>query len=222
MLADVVEATYRCFAGYRCPPSVWVCPQCGPQFSARDVCSTPLREVSMDQLVAVHVMSLDDDTLRYFTPRLLEILMSTPGPVFDFRVRDIGDRLTAWAPHEAAAITEFAGTIWAEVTRTHPASLGYFSDSLAAADLLDWCGVDLPLDDLLDQSPSAALHLADLVDEVLSTFDPFDSDALRTVRPWVAQPAVGERLAQAFFETDDAEAARRLSAAHELWTVCGA
>jgi hypothetical protein len=32
-------------------------------------------------------MSLDDDALRYFFPRLMELMLSKPAPVFDFGSR---------------------------------------------------------------------------------------------------------------------------------------
>jgi len=31
-------------------------------------------------------MSLDDDALRHFFPRLMELMLQTPSPVFDFRL----------------------------------------------------------------------------------------------------------------------------------------
>jgi hypothetical protein len=63
-----------------------VCEQCGPQWSAADIRATPLRSLSLPQLVAVHVMSLDDNALRRFFPRLMELMLQTPSPVFDFRL----------------------------------------------------------------------------------------------------------------------------------------
>ena len=37
---------------------------------------------------------------------------------------------------------------------------------------------------------------------------------------WLTDPAIGDRLQEAFFAADSEEAARQLSAAHELWAVC--
>jgi hypothetical protein len=85
-LSDSVERNYRQFAAYPCPADLWVCEQCGPQWSAADIRATPLRSLSLPQLVAVHVMSLDDNALRRFFPRLMELMLQTPSPVFDFRL----------------------------------------------------------------------------------------------------------------------------------------
>src|ERR1700730_17385621 len=98
----VVERIYERFAGYACPAKVWVCEQCGAEWSAEDIRATPLRSLSLAQLVAVHVMSLDDDGLRHFFPRLMELLLHTASPVFDFRLADVKDRLPAWQREESA------------------------------------------------------------------------------------------------------------------------
>jgi hypothetical protein len=219
-LSDRVEAVYRQFAGYSRPVDVWVCEQCGPEWSADDIRAVPLRSVSLPQLVAVHVMSLDDDALRHFFPRLMELMLQTPSPVFDFRLSDIKDRLPRWLPAERAAVGALADAVWSELLARYPLALGYFSDCPSALDLLDWCGLPLRchLDSLL--TDDAARHLADLVDAVFTTREPFESASRTMVLDWLATPAVGDRLQAAFFSADSDEAARQLSAAHELWTVC--
>jgi hypothetical protein len=88
-----VEESYRRFAGYSLPANLWVCEQCGPEWTAESIRATPLRSVSLPQLTAVHVMSLDDDSLRHFFPRLMELMLNTPAPVFDFRLADLKFRL---------------------------------------------------------------------------------------------------------------------------------
>jgi hypothetical protein len=65
-------------------------------------------------------MSLGDDALRYFFPRLMELMLQTPSPVFDFRLADLKDRLPAWQPQEEASVRELADAIWSEMLTTYP------------------------------------------------------------------------------------------------------
>jgi hypothetical protein len=218
-----VDRIYQQFGGYPCPPDLWVCPQCGPQWSAEEIRSTPPRSVSLPQLGAIHVTALDDDALRHFFPRLMELLLLTSGPVFDFRLADLKDRLAAWQPEESAAVRELADAVWSELLNSYPADLGYFSDCPSALDLLDWCDLALPgyLDALrtVDSLP-AARHLADLIDSVFTTARPFETASKTTVLDWLKNPAIGDRLQDAFFSADSGESERQLAAAHELWTAC--
>jgi hypothetical protein len=182
-----------------------------------------LRLLSLRQLVAVHVMSLDDDSLRYFFPRLMELMLQTPSPVFDFRLADIKSRLQAWQSGETSAVKQLADAVWTHLLASYPAQLGYFSDCPSALDMLDWCG--LPLTAHLGSmvaadSLSAARHLADLVDAVFTSREPFETSSKTRVLAWLSDPAVGERLQTAFLAADSDEAGRQLSAAYELWTVC--
>jgi hypothetical protein len=221
-LAADAEQIYRRFVAYPLPAEMWVCEQCGPEWSAEDIRTTPLRALTLPQLVAVHVMSVDDDALRYFLPRLMD-LVATQAPVFDFRLSDFKNRLPAWRPEEQAAVRGLADAVWSALLLNHPAGLGYFSDCPSALDLIDWCG--LPIADHLDMLGSvdslpAALHLADLVDAVFAGSRPFESVSRTTVVEWLRAATTGERLEQAFFAADSPEEALRLSAAHELWTVC--
>ena len=221
--AAEVDRVYAQFAGYSCPRDLWVCPQCGPQWSARDMCLTPLRLVSFAQLEAVHVMSPRDDVLRYFFPRLIELLLTQPSPSFTFRLSQLKGRITRWTPAESAVVRQLAQAAWQEFLTTYPPSLGYVSDCPSMLNFLDWC--DIPLQQFLDdwqkfQALSAARHLAGLVDHVCTRAKPFDPATSATVLSWLRQPAIGERLQNAFFATDSAVAAAELSAAHELWTVC--
>lgn len=66
---------------------------------------------------------------------------------------------------------------------------------------------------------SAARHLADLIDAVLTMWNPFQSASKTAALDWVKNPAIGERLQAAFFAADSDEVAAQLSNAHELWTV---
>lgn len=214
-----IEQIYETFCGYPFPESLSVCEQCGPQWSIEDIRAAPSRALTLPQLVAVHVMSLDDDALRHFFPRLMELMLATPAPVFDFRMSDLAVRLPLWTDEERVAVRQFAGAVWSGLLAEYPAALGYFSDCPTALDLLTWCG--LPLEEHLDMlRESSVLHLADLVDAVFTSNDPFQSASRTTVVEWMRDAATGERLEQAFFAAESPDTARRLSAAHELWTVC--
>lgn len=219
----LVERSYEQFARYRCPDDLWVCEQCGPEWSAEDIRAAPLRSISLPQLVAVHAMTLGDDALRYFFPRLMELMLTTRAPVFDFRLADLADRLPRWRPDELAGVRRLADAVWEQLLHEYPCELGYFSDCPSALDFLAWCDLDLlaRLEFLTTTRTEAApRHLADLVDAVFTTRDPFESASKTTVLGWMRNPAIGERLQSAFFSADSDEAARQLSSSHELWTVC--
>ena len=219
-----LERLYRQFSVYPRPTEVLVCEQCAPpNTAARDVLATPLRSLSLPQLHAVHVMSLDDDALRYYLPRLVELMLNTSSPVFDFRLSELKQRIPAWQSAEVSALRQLAEAVWAQLSTTYPVALGYFSDCSSALDLLDWCGLSLTmhLDSLLEgDAVPAARHLADLVDALFTNRDPFETASRPKVLDWVRNPAVGERLQAGFFAADTDDAAQQLSAAHELWTTC--
>ena len=224
-MPDSVERIYQQFARYPLPANIWVCEQCGPEWSAAAIRATPLRSLSLEQLTAIHVMSLDDDSLRHFFPRLMELMRQIHAPVFDFRLADLKSRLPAWEREEQDAVSAFAEATWVELMRSYPCELGYFSDCPSAIDLLDWCGLDptAHLDSLTGtETSSAALHLADLIDAVLTMRTPFESASMTTVLEWLRNSAIGERLEAAFFAADCDDDAARLARAHELWTVCAA
>ncbi|MCV7302728.1 hypothetical protein H7J93_24185 [Mycobacterium barrassiae] len=138
-----VELIYERFARYRFPANISVCEQCGPEWTSESIRATPLRSVSQPQLIAVHVMSLDDDSLRHFFPRLIEVMLQTDAPVFDFRLADLKARLPQWEPDERQTVVNLAEAVWSELLGSYPCDLGYFSDAPSAVDFLDWCGLDL-------------------------------------------------------------------------------
>lgn len=217
-----LELLYRQFSVYP-QPDVTVCDQCGPQWSDDDLRATPLRALTLDQLTAIHIMALDDDTLRYYLPRLMELMLDTQSPVFDLRLSELRARITAWQSAERSALRRFAELVWSQLVVTYPTALGYFSDCPSALDLLDWCGSPLRphLDALLSgESPSAARHLADLVEALFTQRDPFETVPTAQVLDWIKDQTVGDRLEAAFFSATSADAAQQLSRAHELWTVC--
>jgi hypothetical protein len=218
-----VAALYEVFADYPAPAGLWVCQQCGPELTAAGVSATPLGSLTFEQLTAMHVMALDDDALRHYFPRLMELLLATPAPVFDFRVSDLKSRIGGWTPPERVAAEQLAESIWTAMLSNYPLDLGYFSDCASALDLLDWCGLPLVprLDRLMatDLLPPAS-HLATLVDAVFTNAEPFETADKATVLDWLGAAAVGTRLQDAFFSAGSDAAARELSAAHQLWTAC--
>ncbi|MGO4441917.1 hypothetical protein AB4Z42_01030 [Mycobacterium sp. 2YAF39] len=223
MQAARVEEMYELLARYPVPADIWVCEQCGPEWTAESIRAAPLRSLSLPQLTALHVMSLDDDSLRHFFPRLMELMLTTPAPVFDFRLADLSSRLPMWQPDEQQAVRRLAEAIWSQRLDSYPCRLGYFSDCPSALDLLAWCDLDLAVHlDLLKtaETHSAARHLADLIDAVFTMRDPFESASNTTVRNWLRDPSIGERLQAAFFAADSDDASAQLSRAHEMWTVC--
>lgn len=218
-----VDRIYELFARYPSPEDLWVCEQCGPEWSVGDIRATPLRSISLPQLVAIHVMTLSDDALRYFLPRLMELMLTTRAPVFDFRLADLADRLPRWQPDELGVVRQLAEAVWQELLHEYPCDLGYFSDCPSALDFITWCDLDLVahLDSLtVTRTSAAARHLADLVAAVFTMRDPFESASKPTVLAWMRSSEIGERLQSAFFAADSDQVAGQLSNAHELWTVC--
>jgi hypothetical protein len=223
-ISAAVERLYKQFEGYPFPRNLSVCDQCGPEWSIEDIASTPLRSLSGWQLDAVHVLSLDDDALRHFFPRLVELLLLDPYQSFDFAnliLHTLRGRLTAWSPSESAVLRQLLDAVWQELLTTYPAKLGYFSDCGSTLDFLDWCGISP--DPFLDSwqandAPTAVRHLADLISDRF--FMPDKAERRPRLLAWLDQPAIGERLEDAFFAAESEEAASQLSAAHELWRVC--
>ena len=64
----IVAELYRHFARYPFPARIEVCEQCGPKWTTEEIRRTPPREISLLQLEALHVMSLDDNDFRHFFP----------------------------------------------------------------------------------------------------------------------------------------------------------
>src|ERR1700759_4072681 len=127
-----VARLYDVFGGYPAPRSPSICAQCAPELTAAQFARTPLRSLTFAHLAAVHVMSVDDDALRHYFPRLMELLLRTPAPVLDFRVAEVKARLAGWTVSERVAAAHFAEAVWTELVGTYPAELGYFSDCTSA------------------------------------------------------------------------------------------
>ncbi|TGD89071.1 hypothetical protein BayCH28_06775 [Mycolicibacterium sp. CH28] len=212
MTAGIVEPLYERFARYRPPPGLVVCDQCGPEWSTDDIRSTPLRSLSLLQLEAIHVMSLDDDGFRHFFPRLIEALLSEKSPVFAFDLSRLRGRVPSWPEPEAQAVADLVDDLWPRLLGRYPGELGYFSDSPTLIDFTYWC--DQPVPTALARwqatdTVTAAHHLADLVEWAFTGGEPIEPAVRQPVLDWLRRPVVGERLHAA-----------KLATAHELWTVC--
>ncbi len=221
--AAALARCYEQFSGYACPTDLWVCPECGPQLSADDIRSTSLRSVSQTQLEAVHVTSLDDDGLRYFFPRLVEVLLLDQALTVELGLSKLKGRLPGWTSAERAAVQQLLAAISDEQLRKYPAALGYLSDCPSLLNFADWC--DLSLRQVLEglqasDTLAAARHLADLVAYALTTARPFAPTATATVLSWLGQAIIGERLEHGFLVADSEDAATQLAAAHQLWSIC--
>lgn len=211
MIADTVEDLYTRFSGYPLPRTLAVCEQCGPEWSAADI--PPLRSISLSQLEALHLMSLEDDDFRHFFPRLIELLIAEKSPVFAFDLSRLRGRVPSWPAPEAAAVARLVDDLWQNLLDSYPADLGYFSDSPTLIDFTYWC--DQPVQVYLDRWQSidtvpAAQHLGYLVDWVFTVREPLAPAVKEPVLHWLRQPVIGERLSSA-----------NLEAAEELWRICG-
>lgn len=186
----MVERLYAQFANYQCPADLWVCEQCGPEWSSADIRRTPLRSLPLPQLEAVHVMSLDDNDFRYFFPRLVELLLLQDAPVFAFCLDQLKGRTPMWQPAERGLVLDLVDGLWKALLDSFPADLGYFSDAPTLIDFTHWC--DVPLQPYLDRwgdlnTTAAAAHLADLADYLGMMREPVDPAVKDEVRAWLAQ-----------------------------------
>lgn len=187
-MGPLVERLYEGFAGYECPADLWVCEQCGPEWSSADLRRTPLRSLSLPQLEAVHVMSLEDNAFRHFLPRLVELLLLEGSPVFAFSLAQLRGRTPTWPSAERELVGEFVDGLWTELLASSPANLGYFSDAPTLIDFTYWC--DVPLQPYLDRwgnldTPAAAEHLADLADYMEMMRQPVDPAIRDEVLHWL-------------------------------------
>lgn len=208
----IVAELYRHFARYPFPARSEVCEQCGPEWTVADIRRTPLREISLLQLEALHVMSLDDNDFRHFFPRMIEALLSEFGPVFAFSLASLRGRTPQWPDAEAALVRRLVDTLWTELLGTFPAQLGYFSDAPTLIDFTYWC--DAPVPEYLQhwqrlETRPAAEHLADLVDYVYTIGEPEEPAVKPVITEWLRQRKIGERLRNAGCD-----------GAYELWSVC--
>jgi len=209
----MLERLYAAFARYRLPADLEVCEQCGPEWTAQDIRSTPLRSLSLPQLETIHLMSLDDNDFRHFFPRLIELLLADPAPVFAFDLARLRGRVPTWPEPERTAVHDLVDELWQHLLAGFPAELGYFSDSPTLIDFSYWC--DEALDPHLQRWQSlttraAAEHLADLLEYISYIREPNEPAVKPVILEWLRQPIIGTRLRET-----------NCTAAHDLWTIWG-
>lgn len=210
----MLDSLYAAFGRHRLPADLTVCEQCGPEWTTRDIRSTPLRALSLPQLEAIHVMSLDDGdsgAFRHFFPRLIELLLAEKGPVFAFDLARLRGRVPTWPEPERAAVHDLVDGLWRDLLAGFPAELGYFSDSPTLIDFTYWC--DEPLDPHLQHwqsltTTAAAEHLADLLEYISYIGEPNEPAVKPLILQWLRQPIIGTRLRDA-----------NCVAAQELWSL---
>jgi hypothetical protein len=135
----MLERLYTTFGRYRLPEDLEVCEQCGPEWTVEGIRSAPLQSLSLLQLEALHLMSLDDNGFRHFFPRLIELLLADPAPVFAFDLARLRGRMPSWPEPERRAVHDLVADLWQHLLASFPAELGYFSDSPTLIDFTYWC-----------------------------------------------------------------------------------
>jgi hypothetical protein len=151
-LAAAITELYGVFGQYPRPEELEVCPLCAAaHVDPARLAGADLRDWSDADLVAIHVLSLPDDELRHFLPRVFEVLLGEQWSAFEFGLSGLKGRTTDWPPAERDAIDNMLKMAWEELLSTYPAAIGYVS---AATDLLE-------LADELDLSIASFLDIAD-------------------------------------------------------------
>jgi hypothetical protein len=212
----MLERLYAAFAPYRLPADLEVCEQCGPEWTVQDIRSTPLRSLSLLQLEAIHVMSLDDNDFsgfRHLFPRLIELLLADPAPVFAFDLSRLRGRVPTWPEQERTSVHDLVDDLWQHLLASFPAELGYFSDSPTLIDFTHRC--DEALDPHLRRwqsltTTAAAEHLANLLEYISYIGEPNEPAVQPTILEWLRQPIIGTRLREA-----------NCTAAQDLWVAWG-
>jgi hypothetical protein len=220
-LAAAITRLYTAFGQYPRPNDFDVCTYCSTaDVDPSRLAQANLRDWSDADLVAIHVLSLPDDALRHFLPRVFEVLLGKQWSAFEFGLSGLKGRTVDWPPPERKAIDHVVKKAWKTLLSSYPAAIGYVS---TATDILELAEqLDLPIESFLasaDQkvTPTADLHVASLVDFAYTTSD---KPTTAPIKAWLARPAIGERLEAAFYRADDEAAATELAAAYELWQVC--
>lgn len=215
-----IENVYRVFASYPRPARVEGCQHCVTEADHRDLFGAPLRELDAERLRRFAHKALntwgDEDDLRHFLPRLLELSLRGDGDLHGLfaKLRQAG--WTEWPKDERDALRACLAVWWEHGLsgEEHPsgkepadASLGTLAE--AGDDLgpylESWWGRD---------TPQALWALADLVSEVAHTMPRARDDRvvtwLATTRGWIES---------SFFEMSEAgqtELAEALSEARQL------
>jgi hypothetical protein len=220
-LTAAITQLYTAFGQCPRPNDVEVCTYCATaNVDPARLARADLRDWSDADLVAIHVLSLPDDALRYFVPRVFEVLLGEQWSAFEFGLSGLKGRTRDWPPAERDAIDNVLKKAWEKLLSSYPAAIGYVA---AATDILELADqLDLPIESFLDTADqnlttAADLHVASLVEFAYTTAD---KPTTAAIKAWAARPAIGERLEAAFYRADNEAVATELAAAYELWQVC--
>jgi hypothetical protein len=124
-LVEAVERLFGAFADVKRPTTIATCPCCFTDEQAAELLApSPPPELVLDY--AAHAMGTIGgvDDLRYFTPRILRLLLvAEPAPWPELEI--VADRLrraewTTWPPPEREAIRDVLRAVWAQTLATHP------------------------------------------------------------------------------------------------------
>lgn len=225
---DVIERLYEAFGRYPRPRGESYSAYSGVTAAdAAAIRERPLRERLGRDLAKYAMRAIvtwgDADELRYYLPRLLELLITERGwadkPTVMLNLATAGWR--SWPASEQEAIEAFVRAAWP------PLLAGQVQLSLAELTLgCSLAGISLqPMEEAWREAPeeASAFQLADLVtlerDELLhdGTFGTrWSPEARRVLEHVVASAETRARLERACVRATDADAARRVSDALEI------
>ncbi|WBB69928.1 hypothetical protein [Micromonospora sp. WMMD812] len=218
-LDRAVDQLYAVFRRHPRPSRMGYCAHCVAPAEVAVLLDTPLRALTGGQLRRYAGKALttwgDLADLRYFLPRLLELLAAgaiddpvAPGRLFDA----IGKHWRGWPRDEQRAVEAYLAAWWGHTLATFPAPVEA-TDVLAA---IGATGVDVGpylAGWVADGGEPAARHLADH----LATPLPGDGPPwVLAVRAWRAGPEPARILETAVLAASDPAVAEEISAAYEI------
>ncbi|MFI6266597.1 hypothetical protein [Micromonospora sp. NPDC051006] len=225
-LDRAVGQLYAAFGRHPRPTRMAHCQHCVHPDEVVALLGAPLRALAARQLCRYAGKAVttwgDLADLRYFLPRLLELLAAgrlddplVPGKL----LRTIGEHWRSWPTDEQQAIEAYLDAWWRRTLSDFPAPVEV-TDVLAA---IGATGMDLRpyLSTWADDGGQpAARHLA----EHLAYWQPDDPlPWARAVRAWHASAAPARVLEAALLVTDDPTVAKEISAGYDvaapLWPV---
>jgi hypothetical protein len=238
-LADATRHLYAAFRRYHIETLIG-CPCCTSDEQGRLLASRPLKTLKADDLErytfsAIWTWGTVSD-FKHFLPRIFELtacgaFQGFPDVEVILAKPRYGDWLE-WAPEEREAVTNFLHALWLDL-------LGKYPHPLSVNSCL--CGIGRCVEDLSfflqawaeDTAPSAALHLAEFVEDnqirsgkrkrFLNLHNAYweeRADQERQVSNWLLQPARLAQLERAFFDAEgQPEVEQRLSDAKATLTL---
>jgi hypothetical protein len=124
-LATAVAQLYTAFERYP-RPAAW---EVRPTYAAAHVdparlAGADVRDWSDADLVAIHVLSLPDDALRHFLPRVFEVLLGEQWAAFEFGLSGLKARTLDWPSAERDATDNVLKAAWETLLSTYPTAVG--------------------------------------------------------------------------------------------------